>query len=249
MKQYIGVCVFLLSACQSLEIPSAYVYSEIETSTFKLAGWQKITDPKAPYKIYIEGDGYAFRASGVVSSNPTPRGTLLRELAFGDSHPNVVYLARPCQFVEDNLCRPEYWSTARFSPEVIKATAEAVGQIAGQHKITLVGFSGGAQVAGLVAVQYPQLNIQKLVTVAGNLDVLSWVAYHQIRPLDKSEDLHDYRSSYLRIPQIHYVGEKDKNIVPEITYRFIGDSQNIILIKNASHNSGWEAAYSRIRSE
>ncbi|MDD7312777.1 MAG: alpha/beta hydrolase, partial [bacterium] len=64
-----------------------------------MASWQKITHPTAPYKIYIEGDGHAFNAHGQPTGNPTPKGTLVRELAFGDNHENVIYLARPCQYV------------------------------------------------------------------------------------------------------------------------------------------------------
>lgn len=101
MLKKIFIPAVLLCGCTSLTVPPEYQYKEIETSYFRLASWQKITNPKAPYKIYIEGDGAAFRADGSVSFDPTPRSTMLREIAFGDKHPNVVYLARPCQFVKD----------------------------------------------------------------------------------------------------------------------------------------------------
>ncbi|MBR2299926.1 MAG: hypothetical protein IJ870_05075 [Alphaproteobacteria bacterium] len=68
---------------------------------FKIASWQKITDKNAPYKIYIEGDGFAFNAHGSPTTNPTPKNTFLRQIAFNDPSKNVVYLARPCQYVND----------------------------------------------------------------------------------------------------------------------------------------------------
>lgn len=243
------VLLLVSGGCHTISVPQAFTYREIETSTFRLASWQKITNPQAPYKIYIEGDGAAFRTSGRVSSNPTPRGTLLREIAFGDLHENVIYLARPCQFVKDEKCRPQYWSTARFAPEVIQANYEALRKIAEQNPLILVGFSGGAQVAGLVAVKYPELQITKLVTIAGNLDVATWVQHHQLKPLDLSEDLGAYRREYAHFPQVHYVGAQDGNIIPQITKDFVGKEQNVITIEEASHNQGWEAAYQRIRSE
>ena len=87
--------LFLLSGCNSIAIPPAYVYKEIPTRDFTLASWQKITDPFGTYKIYIEGDGYAFNAHGRATQDPTPKGILMRELAFEDDSPNVVCKTMP----------------------------------------------------------------------------------------------------------------------------------------------------------
>lgn len=239
----------ILCGCTSLQIPPEFVYKEVNTARFKIASYQKITAPDAPFKIYIEGDGYAFNSSGRVSRNPTPRGTLLREIAFGDDHANVVYLGRPCQYVEDNSCKPEYWSTARFSPEVVRSEYEAVKAIAGNNRLTLTGFSGGAQVIGLMAVKYPDLQIEKLVTIAGNLDVKAWIAAHNLPPLNLSEDLSDYRTQYGEFPQVHYVGSDDGNILPQITADFILDKDSLVLVEGADHNHGWEKAFPAIRRE
>lgn len=248
-KTFVSLFYLYLVGCSSIEVPPDFVYKEIDTSSFKIASWQKITNLKQPLKIYIEGDGHAFRADGRVAQNPTPRGTLLREIAFGDKHPNVVYLARPCQFVKDDLCRPEYWSSARFSPLVLDAEYEAVKSLSGKNELTLVGFSGGAQVAGLLAVKYPDLQIGKLVTVAGNLDVKSWVEAHDVLPLTESEDLAQYRDEYSAFKQVHYIGMKDTNILPEITINFVKRAEDIRKVKAATHNKGWEAAFEAIRSE
>ena len=94
----------LLAGCASFSAPESFRYREIDTEFFRLASWQKLTDVSKPLRVYIEGDGYAFNAHGRPSSNPTPRETDFRALAFGDPHANVVYLARPCQYVEDSRC-------------------------------------------------------------------------------------------------------------------------------------------------
>lgn len=122
----------------------------------------KITNPTSIYKVYIEGDGYAFNSYGKPSQDPTPRGTLVRELAFGDKSPNVIYLARPCQYVKSQICSVRHWTTARFAPEIINAEYETIKQIAGNHPVILIGFSGGAQIAGLVATAKLGLNVKKL---------------------------------------------------------------------------------------
>ena len=97
------VTLLFLVGCTTIKVPADFVYKEVETRDFILASWQKVTNPAAPYKIYIEGDGYAFNARGKATQDPTPRGTLVRELAFGDNSPNIIYLARPCQYIKLSL--------------------------------------------------------------------------------------------------------------------------------------------------
>lgn len=239
--------LLFLSSCSTLTIPNDFVYKEIETPYFRLASWQKISHPSKPFKVYIEGDGSAFRSSGMVSSNPTPKGTLLREIAFGDKNENVIYLARPCQFVLGKNCEPKYWSSARFSPEVIESTHSAIKNIANDNDVILIGFSGGAQISGLVAVKYNDIKIKKLITVAGNLDVESWIQYHNVTPLYLSESITPYKTQYQKIPQIHYVGNKDIVVPKNITQNFITDKSTIVIVDDASHNKGWNSIYDEIR--
>ena len=70
----IFLLLLLLSGCHSITVPDSFMYKEIETDSYKLASWQKITDIKSPIRIYIEGDGYAFNHLGYPTTNPTPRG-------------------------------------------------------------------------------------------------------------------------------------------------------------------------------
>ena len=111
------------------------MYKEVETRNFTLASWQKVTNPAAPYKIYIEGDGYAFNVRGKATQDQTPRGTLVRELAFGDDSPNVIYFARPCQYIKSPICSKRHWTTARFALEVINAEYEAIKNIADNNPV------------------------------------------------------------------------------------------------------------------
>jgi len=247
MFKKIATLLFLAS-CSALAVPADYAYQEVKTRDFTIATWQKITDPQAVYKFYIEGDGYAFNAHGKASVDPTPRGTLVRELAFGDPGPNVIYLARPCQYVKSNICSKRHWTTARFAPEIMNAEYEAVKKIAGDSPVILVGFSGGAQIAGLIAAAKPGLNVQKIITIAGNLDHLAWTQYHHLPPLSGSMNLESYRKQFAEIPQIHYVGTKDKVIPPHLTRTFIGDESKIIEINAAGHNFGWEEIYPAVRN-
>lgn len=124
-----------LTGCTTIKVPAEFVYKEVETRNFTLASWQKVTNPAAPYKIYIEGDGYAFNARGKATQDQTPRGTLVRELAFGDDSQNVIYFARPYQYIKSPICSKRHWTTARFALEVINAEYEAIKNIADNNPV------------------------------------------------------------------------------------------------------------------
>jgi len=243
------ITLLFLAGCSTITVPVDFVYKEIETRDFTLATWQKVTNPAAPYKIYIEGDGYAFNAHGKATQDPTPHGTLVRELAFGDKNSNVIYLARPCQYIKSPICSQRHWTTARFASETINAEYEAIKNIAGNNPVVLVGFSGGAQVSGLVATAKPGLNVKKIITIAGNLDHLAWTQYHNLPPLNESMNLESYRKQFAKIPQIHYVGNDDKVMPPILVQEFVGDNDLIVEVKEATHNTGWEVIYNKIWNE
>lgn len=249
VKTPVLAILLFLAGCTAITMPDDYVYKEIQTSNFTLASWQKISEPSGVYKIYIEGDGHAFNAHGRPTRDPTPRGTLVRELAFGDDSPNVVYLARPCQYVRSPICSQRHWTTARFAPEIVNAEYEAIHKIAGDKPVILIGFSGGAQIAGLAAAAKPGLNVRKIITIAGNLDHSAWTRYHNLPPLDESMNLESYRGQFAQIPQIHYAGTDD-DVVPAFLIReFAGNGAVVIEVDGASHNAGWESVYRDIWRE
>lgn len=248
-KSFLIIFSFILCGCSSITVPESFTYKEIKTGDFIIVSWQKISNPQGVYKIYIEGDGYAFNAYGKPTQNPTPKGTLVRKLAFGDDNENVVYLARPCQYVKSPICSKRHWTTARFAPEVINAEYDAIKQIARNNPVILIGFSGGAQVAGLVSAAKTGLNIKKVITIAGNLDHLAWTQYHDLPPLNESMDLESYRKQFANIPQLHYVGSNDEVIPPVLTKQFVKDDSRIIIVPNATHNQGWDSIYQKIWAE
>lgn len=241
--------LLLINGCSSITIPSDFVYQEIKTDTFNLASWQKITNPKAKYKVYIEGDGYAFDRYGRPTKDPTPRGTLVREFAFNDKNENVIYLARPCQYIKSPICSQRHWTTARFSSEVINSEYQAIKEIVGNNDVIFIGFSGGAQIVGLVSSAKQGLNVEKIITIAGNLDHQAWTDYHNLLSLNESLNLADYYNNFIKIPQIHYVGEKDRVIPPTLVKQFIKNNAPVIVVPKATHNNGWDSIMDNIVKE
>lgn len=235
LKKLQMIFVILMSGCAGFSRTADCPLHVIHTQTFDLATCVRQSQIDADFIIYIEGDGNAFDKHGRQNRNPTPKSTFVRNLAIKDPRPNVAYVARPCQYTQDPLCSPKYWGSARFAPEVIDAIADAVYQIAGQRSVTMVGFSGGAAVAGLIAVTRPDIHVKNLVTISGNLDHRAWTEYHQLPALVDSMDLADWRDAYNKIPAVHYIGDRD-NIIPAfITQNFVNDHNPVNTVSGMGH--------------
>ena len=91
--------------------------------------------------------------------------------------------------------------------------------------------------------------MQKIITIAGNLDHKTWTEQFHLMSLNESLSLTDYKQEFSKIPQTHYVGTKDSIILPEITKDFIGSTAPIIEVKGAKHGTGFENIYPQIWKE
>ena len=242
MRYLIGFVVFLfVLACSPIQVPSTFDYVKIETKQFELASWQKITNSKDPIRIYIEGDGHAFNHNGRPTSDPTPHGDFVRKLAFNDPNPNVVYLARPCQYISDDRCFPSDWSTGRFSKAVLDSMGNAVKQIAGDKRVVLIGYSGGALVSGMIINRHPDINVMKWMTIAGVLNHATWTTTLRLKPLVDSLDM----QTLPNVPQLHLVGEYDR-VVPPTLFQQFADPNTLVVVPGADHANGYEAYQSVI---
>lgn len=240
----LAINVLGIQACAKLQIPDNFHYREITSSTFRLATWQKITDRTAPVRIYVEGDGYAFDSKGNPRDDPTPVSTIVRELAFNDPHANVVYMARPCQFIQTKLCTAECWSTGRFSADAVSALYEASREISQGRDIVYIGYSGGAMLTGLVIQEYPDLPVKKWITLAGLLDHEAWTKKYHLNPLINSLNLQKLPD----IPQIHFIGDRDK-VIPLQFMKEAAKGKRLQIISNASHSENLAQVFEDIYME
>ena len=245
MKKLFFFCCFFLNACAHFPNPENMAYTEVQTPVFTIASWEKITKKGAATHIYIEGDGFAWRNPYTPSSDPTPRKEFLLKLAAADAASNVVYLARPCQYVLSPNCKVDYWTDGRFAPEIIDSMQAAVRKVIEKTKsvnVTLVGYSGGATVAAALAVKVPE--VRRLITIAGVLDHEAWTRYHGDSPLKKSIAVSSYKKELARVPQVHYAGENDKTVPPFLIQNFADSlekpvSARIVVMPGAGHAKGW----------
>lgn len=205
--------------------------------------------------LYIEGDGLAWLSSQRVSPNPTPLNPLALKLALQDDHPCVVYVSRACQYVSDQNCTPKYWTTHRFSPEIIESYNELLTTLKADYNVSsfnLYGYSGGGAVAALLSAKRD--DIKQLVTVAGNLDTSYWTRYHSITPLSGSLNPADFSDALAKIDQYHLIGGKDEIMDESIfnSYRshFL-EQQNIRykVFNEFTHHCCWDTYWKEILEE
>lgn len=212
-------------------MPDEFIYTPIQTDSFEIATWQRITDNTSPVHIYIEGDGHAFNGRGMPTGDPTPRGTFLRDIATSDNAANVAYVARPCQYIMNKACKQSYWTDARFSARVIDSMIDVVRQIAKERPVILIGYSGGAMVSGLVIENAPDINIIEWVTIAGVLNHSDWTVYFGDMPLEKSMNM----TTLPDVPQRHYVAENDDVIPYELSQKWCNNN-DITVVPDATHS-------------
>ncbi|HHT9134326.1 MAG TPA: alpha/beta hydrolase [Candidatus Avalokitesvara rifleensis] len=226
---------------------------------FRLIVFQRIKDKNLPLRVYIEGDGKAFLRRTRISSNPTPENPLALRLASLDKYPNILYIARPFQYhVTADI--PEgadaYWTTYRFSPEVVRDVNNAINKIKGSYgieSIVLIGYSGGGAIAELVAAG--RKDVLLIITVAGNLDIDYHVKFHKLNPLTESPNPADYGDRLRLIPQIHFVGMNDKIVPSEVAESFKGKIKpepgnfKVIKLRGYTHHDGWAENWSKLLSQ
>ncbi|WP_312981614.1 alpha/beta hydrolase [Atlantibacter sp.] len=224
---------------------------DLQTTSFKLRSWQRISDPTQPVQVYIEGDGFAWVSRSRPSDDPTPRQPTGLMLAAADTSANVLYLARPCQFIGPPLpanCRATWWTDNRFSPQVVQAMNEALSQALRPWpdvRIELVGYSGGGAIAALIAARRD--DVISLRTVAGNLDVAYVNAAHNVSAMPDALSALDVARQLANLPQIHFTGSDDTTVPPEAARRFQqaagGRCVHIEDVKGMAHGSDWAAVW------
>ena len=219
----------------------------IDTGSFVLTAFARISRPDEPVRLYIEGDGQAWLSRTEPSLDPTPRQAEGLALAAADPAPNVVYLARPCQFTPMAMnprCGIPYWTGKRFAPEVVASMNEAVRQFAARapgQAVELVGYSGGGALAVLVAAR--RTDVASIRTVAGNLDDEFVNRLHDVSSMPQSDNAIDFASRVAAIPQIHFSGADDTVVPPAVAQRFV-DAAGVrcaraLTIPGLAHDSRW----------
>ena len=204
-------------------------------------------------KIFVEGDGLSWISRTTISSNPTPITPVGLKLMLNDNKNSCkIYLARPCQYINSNMCEEKYWTSHRFNIKIIQSYDEALTNIKKDFpnsKFDLVGFSSGGAIVTLIATKRDDIN--SITTIAGNLDTDEWTKIQKITPLDGSLNPANFSKKLENIKQHHLVGTEDNVVLKEVFFSYLNkfeDKSNISYsFYEATHNCCWEDVYMKFR--
>lgn len=263
----IFILIFLFSGCvrnvPTLDERRTALYSliennnltqfEIKTSTFNIFTLQtNLKNCKNKnINIYVEGDGLSWISRRTISDNPTPINPLSLKLMNQDNSQCKIYMARPCQYINSIMCEKKYWTSHRFSREVINSYNESLDLIKKEYKnkgFKLIGYSGGGAVVALLSAS--RNDIDSFITIAGNLDIDKWTSMYNLSKLDGSLNPADFSKKLENIEQFHMIGKND-NIIPKdifLSYLSKFDRKDKISFElfKSNHNCCWEEYYKEI---
>lgn len=196
----------------------------VQGTGFRHQIWSRIDPGSDVLRVFIEGDGLPWIAHGsLVSEDPSPRRPLALELAVR-TPASVLYLGRPCYFSAraDPACTEDVWTSGRYSAQVVDSLAAVIRSFMHVHhlgQVVLIGYSGGGALAVLVAPQIPETIA--VVTIAANLDIEAWSAWHGYLPLSGSLNPATQPPLAPTITQLHLIGGQDTNVTELLDARYL----------------------------
>ena len=236
-----------------LEECSDWTYQRFVHEEISVVGFHKPGRPAGPLVVYIEGDGNAWHSRSEMSGDPTPRDPIGLRLASLDPASRVLYLARPCQFLNSRFfdrCDPWLWTAGRYSADVVQAMSHAitVAKHFPEERLALVGYSGGGVIATLIASR--RSDVEELITVAAPLDTVAWTEYHRVTPLEDSLNPLENAPTPEFTRVIHFHGGQDE-AVPPVTlerYRLQRPSEyaRFVTVREFDHRCCWVRDWTKL---
>ncbi|MBB6341255.1 pimeloyl-ACP methyl ester carboxylesterase [Pseudomonas fluvialis] len=205
-------------------------------------------------RVYLEGDGRAWILRDRPSQNPTPRNSMVLDLVRDDPRPSV-YLARPCQYLASHDCKPHWWTHDRFAQTIVDSQSAALDKIKarlGNHDFELVGYSGGATMALLLAEQ--RMDVRVVQSLAGNLDPQMWATSQGLSALGSPTSPPLASPRIRQLPQRHLIGKDDRTITPTLSLEALrktdlAQCREFHLLPGVNHHLGWQRAWQAFRDK
>jgi len=183
------------------------------------------------------------------AADPTPTDPIALRLALADPGPAAVaWLARPCQYTlpdHGRNCAAAFWTARRYAPEILDSMATAIAALkarAAARRLVLVGYSGGGNIALLLAAR--RSDVAAVVTVAANPDLAYWTARDALSPLTGSLDPAQAAAALGDIPQLHLTGGQDRTTGTDVVRSYMrrlppGADARLVEIADFTHDCCW----------
>lgn len=208
--------------------------------------------PGRHLRIYIEGDGLPWIRERRIAVDPTPDDPYLLRLMTEDVQP-AIYLGRPCYFgtATSESCRPALWTSERYGDSVVSSMCDAANRLSFERNaktVGLIGYSGGGAIA--VAMRRCVRDLSAITTIAGNLDIEAWAAYHGYAPVELPSPPESAAASGERLVETHWQCLQDKTVPPSITDKYFDRHPQArrIIVDDCEHADGWERYRPRIQA-
>lgn len=252
-------CAALVAGCQSLpervDRQAADLGLErrvVAGETFRHVVYQR----RAPRSgqalhVYLEGDGSPWLHGMLPAADPTPRRPYALELMAADPAPSV-YLGRPCYFglSGETPCDNRWWTSARYAPAVVDSMAAALESLLAERggpPAVLVGYSGGGALAVLLASRVA--GVQRVITVAANLDTARWTERHGYLPLRGS--LNPMAAARLDgRAHVHFAGGADEVVASDTVRAFAARHHGRFrVVADFDHSCCWRRRWPELLAE
>ena len=199
--------------------------------------------------VYITGDGSPWFRRYYKTNDPTSKNSIVLTLMQTDTA-RVLLLGRPCYHLngDSRNCHAMWWTSHRYSIEVIDAMVQALKQYLDQHRLSeviLIGYSGGGAIATLLA---KRINPIALVTVSGNLETTSWIQKNQYTPLTGSINPADQLPLSPNIFQLHLLGGNDSVLDTQAIINAFNHQKNtqVQVYREFTHRCCWSTIWPEI---
>ena len=254
---------FVLNACaqsapslrreeaERIAMPVFMYDRTIRTDQLNVRAWERVRDNNKPVHVYIGSAGtvaFINQKSRFSPDDPTPDDPVALRMAAQDSHANVIYLARPCQYknnADQRSCILNYLGGGSFTRSVIDSYMKVLDNIKAYHDVEefdLIGYAGGGGIATILAAK--RYDVYSLRTVAGILDTQALSDTNKDITRYRGANPADMAGKLVNMPQHHFVGQQDSHIQPAIFHSFAQTMgkrhcMNYTLLDKAGHTIGW----------
>lgn len=199
--------------------------------------------PDGALHIYIDGDGTPYADVTRSTTDPTPRNLLMLRLMARDPA-DSVYVGRPCYFAlqHDSICKPTFWTTARYGPQVLASMEAVLREESIKHAakhLEIFGLSGGGVIAVLLAQRIDA--VARVVTIGSNLDIDAWCDLHHYSRLVGSINPVEQPALRTNVHVLHLVGNLDTNTPPYMVQAAARQrGEQVRVVENFDHGCCWE---------